>query len=300
MTSPTALRLIGTGYEGKEPLEHTADVLRAATGARLGFEACLTSRPFTARTYVAGRPGAVLAGRPVPEEASRADIDLVDGLDALTAAGFVVDVVDAEARPRPGSVLLVGPLPTPGRWVPPAELLVAGALVRHVVVDQVQDGTATCLDPAFGGYTAVELYRLAGLRWWRVQAPAAPVDTLALARHCLRAGMRWRVGAAGPDHDEAGLALLADGIRGGTTALRLRVSLAAHALHALRWSALLGHCGPLTTGELALADLLGEVVEHCRVAQHALTTHDPDTAAATVRDLARTATAITELCHRDA
>jgi len=90
-----------------------------------------------------------------------------------------------------------------------------------------------------------------------------------------------------------------DRLTSGGAPRRARLSFAAYGLHALRAGALLGACGPLHTGQLALADLLTELVAQCREAQAALNAADADTLAAVLRRMAVTAESISELYRRE-
>ena len=303
------LRVIATGYQGKEPFEYTTDVLRLivrTTGAEYGFESCLTSRPFTARTLVAGPPGVIVPGRGRLLGADRAARDMADGLASLAGAGFRVTEFDpAVHRPEPDDLrpVVVGPLPTAARWTPPADRLVAGGAWRHVVVDAWEADDAICLDPVLGGYTSLPLRDLAGpgVTARVVEPPPAPVDVTALARRCLAQGAGWRTEESDGSRDGRGLTALAADVRGivsGGAPRRMRLSLANYALHAMRSGALLGACGPPSTGLLALADLLHDVVTDCGAAQRALT--DNDGVAAAMRRLADTAAAVDDLYRREA
>jgi hypothetical protein len=309
--TPTGLRVIGTGYLGKEPFEHTADVLCGvlrASGVEIGFGSCLTSRPFTARTFVAERPGAMLPGRHAANARDRAAGDLVDGLAALASVGFGTAVAcpaDVLGRPAGCPVLVVGPLRVPDRWAPAADRLVQDEVWRHLIVDGLAGDRVICLDPIAGGYTALARADLdgPGVTAHVVTAPQAPVDVAALARHCFSRGAAWRAGSSGDDLDERGLATAVAQIgllTSGGAPRRARLSLAAYGLHALRAGALLGACGPLRIGQLALADLLTEVVTQCRAAQAALRAPDADALASVLRRLAGTVEAASELYRREA
>lgn len=300
----TGLRVIGTGYHGKEPLEQTADVLRAVNrlrGEELGYEACLTSRPFTARTLVAERLGAVLPGRGNLPGADRAQLDLADGLAALGTAGFSVERLPPGRLPATtaGRVLIVGPLRVPARWLPGVDQLVLGELWRHLVVEEVAGQDAICLDPVYGGYTSIPLEHLS-TESLLVEAGSGGVD--GLPRACLLAGAEWRrAGLAAEDRDAPGLLLLAQRsteLLLGSCARRLRLSLANQALQALRWGSLLGWCGPLSTTELALADVFQDTGAESRSAHRAILDKDPTALAASLRTLARLAEATTELSGR--
>jgi hypothetical protein len=307
---PTALRVIGTGYQGKEPFEYTADLLSGvvrASGADIGFGSCLTSRPFTACTFVPERPGAMTPGRPAASGRDRAVGDLSDGLDALAAVGFGITAVrpaDVFDRPAPGALVVVGPLRVPDRWAPAADRLVHGEVWRHVIVDSFAGDQAVCLDPTVGGYTALSRAELNGpdVAAHVVTAPPAPLDVAALAQHCFTRGAAWRTACTGDNRDERGLAAAAAHVgmlTSGGAPRRARLSFAAYGLHALRAGALLGACGPLPTGQLALADLLTELVAQCREAQAALNPADADTLAAVLRRMAVTAESVSELYRRE-
>lgn len=310
MKLPADLRIIGTGYEGKEPLEYTADVLRAVSrlgGSEFGFETCMTSRPFTAWTFVAAQPGVIRPGRTQAVGAERANLDMVDGLRAIASAGFTVMSL-VPGTPPPGNEVLViaGPLLVPHRWAPGVDQMVLGEVWRHVIVDQRLGGSLVCLDPVFGGFTALPSTVLEPgmVRQWLVHPPPDPASAAILARHCLRVGASWRAEASGDhDRDGPGLAKLEERVRHaaprvGTAANRLRLSLAGHALHATRWGGLLGWCAPLTMNELALADLLYDTVLWCRTAEHALASRDLSALCDALRNLAELADAVTELCQR--
>ncbi|MFI7003453.1 hypothetical protein [Nocardia sp. NPDC050175] len=305
------LRSIGTGYIGKEPFEYTADVLRNVvrpTGGDLGFETCLTSRPFTAQTYLPLRPGAMTFGRCGPDGPDRASAELADGLEVLEVSGFHVDTLDGlnpEAQTQ-RRILVAGPFLMPGRWAPSADRLVFGDVWRHVIVDsdtntRVQPAVV-CLDPVAGGYTAIEreAFERPGVMILAVVPPDRPIDTTELARRCLRRGADWRSTDAGENRDHHGLktaAAVAESLSIGGAQRRLRSTLAAYALHAFRSGALLGYCGPLTIDELALADLLRELVTDCRTTQAALNGR-PETLAAGLHRLATTAETVSELYER--
>jgi hypothetical protein len=310
--TPTGLRVIGTGYLGKEPFEHTVDVLCGvlrATGVEIGFSSCLTSRPFTARTFVAERPGAMMPGRHTATGRDRAIGDLVDGLDTLAAVGFKTTVAcptDVLDLPADGPVVVVvGPLRVPGRWAPAADRLIQGEVWRHVILDGLVGDQVVGLDPTAGGYTALSRAELDGpsVTAHVVTAPQTPLDVAALARHCFARGAVWRAASSGADLDERGLATAVtqvDLLTSGGAPRRARLSFAAYGLHALRAGALLGACGPLHTGQLALADLLAELVTRCREAQAALRAPDADTLASVLSRMAVTVEAASELYRREA
>ncbi|MFX0575071.1 hypothetical protein [Nocardia nepalensis] len=306
-----SLRTIGTGYVGKEPFEYTADVLRNVvrlTGGDLGFETCLTSRPFTAQTYLPLRPGAMAFGRRGSDGPDRVAAELADGLEVLEVSGFHVETIDRlnpNAQPQ-RRILVAGPFLMPGRWAPSADRLVFGDVWRHVIVDPDADmrvqHAVICLDPVFGGYTAIEheAFEQPGVMVLAVVPPDRAIEIPELARRCLRRGAGWRSTEAGENRDHRGLemaAAVAESLSIGGAQRRLRSTLATYALHALRSGALLGYCGPLTFDELALADLLSELVVDCRTTQAALNGR-PEKLATGLHRLATTAETVSELYER--
>jgi hypothetical protein len=78
----------------------------------------------------------------------------------------------------------------------------------------------------------------------------------------------------------------------------MRLAVANYALHAHRTAALLGSCGPLTIGQLALADLLRQVVTGAEAVHTALRGSAADLAAA-LRRLACDVAAVGELLARE-
>lgn len=244
----TSLREIGTSYVGKEPLEHVVDVLRAVTtrsGWPLGFEACLTSRPFTI-----GRPTGDLLGAFAFGRADGDAADLEDGLDVLAAQGWTVQAG------ADGDIVVLGPVGVPDRLVPIALRLVVPHLARYLVVDEVVGDELVCLDPVFGGLVAVPADGHAAVA---VSAPAS-VDPAAVAAECLRRGSATRLALAGQaDRDEAFLRDLAGSaaeLGTGPASLRFRYALGGLQVHDLRWVSAIAAWGGCRAGDLALVDAL--------------------------------------------
>jgi hypothetical protein len=302
------LREIGTGYHGKEPGEYIVDTVRAlvrlGTGDELGWESCLTTRPFTGRTFLPHRLGSAVFGRGEATGAERSRLDLADALAVLAEFSWRSEPVDAPGcgDPADGQVVVAGPLPAEDRWCPVADRLLHGEAWRHVVVLHRSGKEVLCLDPLAGGLTAFPAAEIAAVPAVRVLAPPVPPDLAALAGYCLRAGTAARtaaVGAAG--RDTAGHTACADAahrITAGGAAQRLRLSLQAQAVHALRWACLLGALPQRGDDELALADVLRDVLLGCRAAHEAATTGDAELLANRLLALASSARAIDELCAR--
>jgi len=306
----TGLREIGTGYLGKEPHEYVVDVLRCVVrlgGPELGFEGCLTSRPFTSRTFVADRLGAMLPGRSDAAGAERVRCDLADGLSMLDRFGYRHTVGVFPVRPtdlRPGRAVVIGPVRVDDRWCPASDRMMSGAAWRHLVVEQLAGHGLICFDVVFGGYAGPPQPQLVadGIEITLVDAPPRPLDAAAVARRCLRVGTAWRASEADTgDRNGAGLTRCAESataLLAGGSARRLRLALQGHALQAWRWSALLGHAGAPDTDSLALADLLRDSVLACRAAHKAVTVQDVTALEDQLRQLATLAEAITELSAR--
>lgn len=318
-------REIGTGYVGKEPGEYLVDVVRllvragsrsctrvvcSAPAVELGFEACLTTRPFTLRIGRGERTGALLPGRGDARGADRVRLDLADALAVLHDAGarYRIDNLGSAVISPHGSAstVLVGPVRVDDRWCPIADRLVTGEAWTYLVAYAKQDEYLVCFDPVAGGFTAVPSTQLAAYgSALIVEPPAHPLDRGAIGRRCLHAGLRARVEAArAPDRaerDGAGWAVLAkdaEQLVSGEAARRLRVSLAAHALGSLRWAGLLGAVGGADVGTLALADLLRDTTLGCQAAHQSILDRDEAVLGDRLRYLASTADAITELCSR--
>ena len=249
----TTLREIGTSYVGKEPLEHVVDVLRAVTtlsGRPLGFEACLTSRPFTIGRPIGDLLGAFAFGRADGDAA-----DLEDGLNVLAAQGWRVrSGVD-------GDIVVLGPVRVPDRLVPIALRLLAPHLSRYLVVDEVVGDELVCMDPVFGGLVAVP----AGGHAAVALSPPASFDPAAVAAECLRRGSATRLALAGQaDRDEGFLRDLAGSaadLGRGPAGLRFRDALGGLQVHDLRWVSAIAAWGSCRAGDLALVDALHDQVE---------------------------------------
>lgn len=311
--SAPGLRRIGTSYVGKEPHEHVTDVLRAltcTTGAEIGFEPCLTSRPFTARTWRPERLGAMTPGRDDAEGSRRAALDLHDALDALCAFGYRVAAVPPGARP-PGSdaggMLIAGPLEVEDRWCPPEDRVAFGGAWRYVVVEAWLGDEALAVDPISGGCTTFPASLLIEdpSRLLAVERPPRPPDAGAIADRCLGRGAAWRAAAArGPDRalrDGAGLRACAEAaceLIAPGAAHRLRGALANQALQAFRWAGMLGSVTQPDIDVFALADVLAATASTCRDAASALLARDAGTLERHLRTLADAGDAVTELAER--
>lgn len=311
MTSRFAvMREIGTGYLGKEPHEYNGDILRALTGlagGELGFETCLTSRPFTSRTFVPERLGTMEPGREALAGAPRAALDLTDGLDLLQACGYGVQTacgtdapsVDLNAR------LLWGPVAVAPRWCPPEDGLAFGAAWRYILVEAWGQHDVVGMDPVFGGETSVARSESVDAGLLVVKAPSLPIDRSALAFACLRRGVAWRVATNAADEagirDAAGLraaAAAASSLVLAMPAERLRLALWNQGLHALRWGGMLGELVVLDTDTLALADVLTQTGRACERAERALRERDATCLRRRLEEMADLAGAITELSGR--
>lgn len=307
-----APRVVGTGYEGKEPFRYTTDVLHEITrrtGDDLGFEAALTSRVFTVRAGSAELAGVILPGRGDATGAQRAATDLDDGLAALARAGYrATRQASVSAAPVGGvAAVVAGPLPVPSRWASTADRLVLGEVWRHVVVEEwIDDRHALCFDPTVGGYTAIPRADLdrPEVDAYAVAEPDTPTDPTVLARHCLAEGARWRASGTNDDRDEHGLRRLAARARDLVAASggrrRLRMSLAAYAIDTMRATALLGFCGPLRIGQIALAEVLADVSGAATDAQNAIQDGNTDRLHEALLRLAKAGAAATELYRREA
>jgi hypothetical protein len=305
----SVLRELGTSYVGKEPHEYIVDIIRLLVrlaGDEFLFEGCLTTRPFTSRTYVRERPGSMLPGRGNAVGADRVRTDLADALAVLGQVGWHYEPVglspglfDADDR----QALVVGPLRAEDRWCPIPDRLLCAEAWRYVTMERWLDTGAICFDPLFGGYTCISAEQLTsdGVVAIQVTAPRRWPDVMAAAERCHLAGVASRARSASTDRDSAGLAKCADAageLATGSSARRLRSSLQNQALQALRWSCLLGH---LRTGDinvLALADVLREFLVTCRAAHNATAIHDADQLKCLLGRLAAWAEATDELSAR--
>lgn len=305
----SVLRELGTGYAGKEPYEDAADIIRflvRLTGDELGFENCLTTRPFTSRTFISERLGSMLPGSGCALGADRARADLADGLGLLHEAGWRADPVCLPSGlPEPGGrhAVIAGPLRADDRWCPVADRMLSGAAWRYVVVERLLGEDAICFDPLYGGHTCIPARQLAsdGAAAILVTAPGRWPDTVAMARRCHTAGIAARAAAAGSDRDAAGLlrcAEMADRLSAGSPARRLFLSLQNQALQAFRWSCLLGYLATSDIDTLALADVLREFVVTCRGALAATAARDAGWIERCLRQLAAWARAADELSAR--
>ena len=326
MSSQTSvLRELGTSYAGKEPHEYTADIIRflvRLAGNEFGFENCLTTRPFTSRTYVGECPGLMLPGRGDAIGADRVRSDLADALSLLREAGWRDDHVRLPAAlsgsgglALSGSgdrrAVIAGPLRADDRWCPVADRMLSGAAWRYVVAERLIGDDVLCFDPLYGGYTCVPARQLAadGVDAVRVTAPRVPPDAVTMARRCHAAGVAARTrpasaaagAAAGAGRDAAGLlrcAEMAGLLSAGSPARRLFLSLQNQALQAFRWSCLLGYLDTGDIDALALADVLRDFVVTCRGALTATALRDAGQLERCLRQLAAWAQAADELSAR--
>jgi hypothetical protein len=247
-----ALREIGTSYVGKEPLEHVVDVLRVVTtrsGSPLGFEACLTSRPFTIGRPTGDQLGAFAFGR-----SDGVAADLEDGLDVLATQGWTVRVgVD-------GDIVVLGPVSVPDRLVPTALRLVAPHVARYLVVDEFLGDELVCMDPVFGGLVVVPVDCHESV----AASPPRLVDPAAVAAECLRRGSAARLRLGGQAERDAAflwdLAGSAAELCIGPAGLRFRDALAGLQVHNLRWVSAIAAWGGCRAGDLALVDALHDQV----------------------------------------
>lgn len=309
----SVLRELGTGYAGKEPHEYTADIIRflvRLAGDEFGFENCLTTRPFTSRTYVGERLGSMLPGRGDALGTDRARVDIADALGLLREAGWRADAVPWPLAPSGADdrhAVIAGPLQADDRLCPVDDRLLFGVAWRYVVVERLLGDDAICFDPLYGGYTCVPARRLAadGVAAVRVTAPRGRPDAVAVARRCHAAGVTARTRpvppAAGADRDAAGLlrcAEMAGRLSAGSPARRLCLSLRNQALQAFRWSCLLGYLDTGDIDALELADVLREFVVTCRAAITATAVRDAGRLERCLRQLAAWAQAADELSAR--
>jgi hypothetical protein len=306
----TGLREIGTGYLGKEPHEYVVDVLRCVVrlgGPELGFEGCLTSRPFTSRTFVENRLGAMLPGRSDAAGAERIRCDLADGLAMLDGFGYRHTVDALQPRPAdlgPGRAVVIGPVRVDDRWCPAADRIMSDGAWRHLIVERFAENGLICFDVLSGGYTVLSRAQLIaeGAEVTLVDAPKRPPAAVAVALRCLHVGAAWRTDEADTgDRNGVGLIRCAESATAlltGGSARRLRLALQGHALQAWRWSALMGHAGTQDMDSLALADVLRGSVLACRSAHQAVTIQDAARLEDQLRQLAALAEAITDLSAR--
>lgn len=305
------IRDIGTSYAGKEPTEHTSDVLRAvaATGGYdIGFVACLTSRPFTVRTHVAGRSGAFSPGREHVDAEARARLDLADALEMFVASGFAVDrtqVGEMQEEASGRCITLLGPALFSDRWCPPEDRLFGGRPYRYLVAAGSEPEWVHVIDPVAGGQVALRRTECCDLESVRVVAPTEPVDLDALATACLARGATWRVAARADDQgasrDGPGLRALASdslSLAAGLPAVRLRLSVWNYGLHALQWGRMLGAIDRLTTDHLALADALTTTRHLCAQVDEAARRADAGALERTLVLMADVADGVTELAAR--
>jgi hypothetical protein len=306
----TGLREIGAGYLGKEPHEYVTDVLRGIirlSGQELGFEGCLTSRPFTSRTYVEERPGAMLPGRSHAAGAERARCDLADGLAVLAGFGYRHVSGGPAVLPAdvgPGRTALIGPVRVDDRWCPTADRIITGAAWRYLVVEKLAGHGLICFDVLSGGYIGPPRPRLAidDAEVTLVEAPAHPPDVTAVAQGCLSAGLAWRATESDiTDRNGAGLSRCLESparLLAGGSGHRLGLALQGYALQAWRWSALLGWAEASGMNSLALADALHDSVLECRAAHKAVMGGNAAVLEERLRRLAALADAITDLSLR--
>jgi hypothetical protein len=277
------------------------------TGPEWGFEGCLTSRPFTSRTFVADRLGAILPGRSDAAAAERVRRDLADGLSTLKAFGFCHETRLPPVRSgdfQAGRVILIGPVRVDDRWCPSADHLVSGAAWRYLLVEHLARHGLICFDVVFGGYTGIPQSQLSlsGAEVVFVDPPPQSPDTVAVAQQCLYSGAVWRADEADCfDRNGAGLmrcAEMASALLVGGSARRLRLSLQTYALQTWRWSCLLGHARAADMDSLALADMLSDSTHVCRRAYKAVRERNDMELKKQLRQLATHADAITELSAR--
>jgi hypothetical protein len=273
------LREIGTGYFGKEPSEHIADTLRSLVllnGAELGFEVCLTSRPFTAQTFVAGSPGAMFPGRANVTGENRAQLDLLDAFRLLSEFGFrfaATELSDGLAAIDDRRMLIAGPLRLDDRWCSFADRISFGEVWRYVSVRSADGHDALiCFDPVFGGYTRLRRAEVSA-KCVIAEGPPEAVDRVAVAKRCLRVGFAFRAEDSSPGRDAEGMLqcrnIAKDLIVGGASH-RLKFSLRRQGIYAMRWAGLLGEVGAVGMDCLALADLLRGIQLICRRAHKAV------------------------------
>lgn len=301
------LREIGTGYFGKEPSDYIADTLRSLmsmSGTELGFEICLTSRPFTAQTFVAGQPGAMFPGRTSVIGENRAQLDLLDALRLLGEFGFryrATELSDGLAAIDERHLLIAGPLRLDGRWCPLADRISFGEAWRYVSVHSASGQDALiCFDPVFGGYTRLRRTEISG-KCVLAEAPPRETDRGAVAKRCLRVGSAFRAEDDGPERNAEGLfecRNIAEDLIVSGASHRLQLSLRRQAIYAMRWAGLLGEIGSLGIDSLALADLLRHTQLISRRAQKALAERDAKELACELDSLAMVASATTELSGR--
>jgi hypothetical protein len=301
---------IGTAYVGKEPNEYAADALRylvSMSGAEVGFEACLTSRPFTAQTHVQGQIGAMAPGRLALAGRARAAQDLADGIETLRTCGYTFargDVAGGRVT-SDGTAVLLGPLRVLARWCPHEDRLGFGGAWRYILVREWGASDVVGTDPVFGGETCVGLEECGDVDVILAEPPTNTPDVSALARTCLSRGTSWRTDAAS-DHDKvhrdgAGLrasAEVASRLTSGLAAERTRLALWNYGLHATRWGGMLGALPALDTDTLALADALTAVTRQCEAAECVVRGKQADALGPILETLADLADAVTELSSR--
>lgn len=277
------------------------------TGAEWGFEGCLTSRPFTSRTFVADRLGAMLPGRSDATAAERVRRDLADGLSILKAFGFCHETRLPPVRSgdfHAGRAILIGPVRVDDRWCPPTDHVVSGAAWRYLLVEHLARHGLICFDVVFGGYTGIPQSQLdlSGTELVFVDPPPQSPDAVAVAQQCLCSGSRWRADEADcSDRNGAGLircAEMAPALLVGGSARRLRLSLQTYALQTWRWSCLLGYARAADMDSLALADILDDSTHACRRAHKAVRERNDMELRKQLRQLATLADAITDLSAR--
>lgn len=296
-----ALSEIGTSYVGKAPLDHVIDVLTIVTRRTrhdLGFEACLTSLPFVATAEAP--PGTIAFGRTRGDTEKGTLVDFEDGLRTLNGLGWTTSREPATETIRQTGVAVIGPIAVPNRHVPTADRLIAPSLSRFLVLDEIVDDTAVCLDPVLGGLIGISVDELPG-EAIVVSAPARPVDARVIASECLRRGAGWRLESSsppGPNPSLAGLAPHLRSISSGTGLIRLAYCMGALQIYSLRWATALAVLDSGDPRDLGMVDALRDRVVWARHVYEAALDRDLDRLGDHVDGLAAIDAHLTELIQQ--
>jgi hypothetical protein len=293
----------GTSYHGKECADGLNDVLREATrrlGAFSGLEPGLTTRPFTAVTYRADRPGSMSHG------AANISRDLADALAILTDHGCEWWPYDGDAatfvgrRPR---VAIVGPLSVSSRLVPPEARICHGGVSRYVVADGLStDGRLRVIDPVFGGHALMSLPP--GLdpttAFIILSRTGRRLSNQRLTASIVARGLTRRMDAAtDPVRDAQGLRRLRDEVPtrlGREFGFRLSAGFRELALQRHYWGCLLGWAAAPTPATLAMADILRRVIDACGAGMSACDASSTPVVRDALSQLFRLEALLTEMC----
>ena len=278
------LQEIGTSYIGKDGFNTVSDILRTVnrrlTGAEWGFEPCFTTRPFSTVTHDASNPGRFAFGvvpstRGAFQEAAGVMREL--GFTIATANLFDLsqDVFLSD------SVVVVGPVEVPRRWMPPEARILDGT-AHHYLIAEEKTGpdTLRCFDPLFGGFVDMDLndiHSAAGepIETIRIRMERRQSSLRTVARLCWQRGRDARIAASGPSRDGPGIRRLIGHnqmLLSGSARLRLSLSLQEFQRMRYHYSSLLGYVDVQNPNTFKIADLLYAQIVDARRALTSITT----------------------------